>query len=117
MDEIAYFLRDQGIPDQAAYALELSLVVDGCRWTGGTWAFSGRDRRAWNKLQNTPRDIALLSDYLVRLYRTRRRDATSCVRRPRPRDHEGRMPFRSLSPLGLSGGQRHAFCCPFLEAA
>ena len=77
MDEISYVLREDGVPDQASYALELSLIVDACHWTGGAWAFSRRDRRAWNKLQNTPGDLALLSDYLVGLYRERRREATT----------------------------------------
>ena len=75
MDEIAYCVRDKGIPDQATFALELSLIVDCCRWTSGVWPLGRRNRRAWNELQNTPGDIALLSDYLVGAYRTKRRDA------------------------------------------
>ncbi len=75
MDEIAYVLRDEGVPEQASFALELSLIADVCRWTDGVWVFGRRERRAWNELQNTPGDIALLSDYLVRLYRNTRKEA------------------------------------------
>ena len=36
-----------------------------CRWTDGTWEDLGV---AWNDLQNTPRHISALSNYLVRTY-------------------------------------------------
>lgn len=46
------------------------LTLDGlCAWTSGTWVFSREESRPWDKLQNTPPDIRLLSDYLVRLVR------------------------------------------------
>ena len=34
--------------------------------TSGVWSFSEQDQRAWNGIQNTPSDIDLLSNYLVR---------------------------------------------------
>ena len=40
----------------------------GCAWMGGHWNFSEDDRRKWNELQNTPRDIQRLSSHLVSLY-------------------------------------------------
>ena len=45
-----------------------------CRWTSGIWELSHDDHRRWNELQNTPRDIKVLSDYLVRCYRACIRD-------------------------------------------
>ena len=46
------------------------LTVDGlCAWTSGTWIFNQEESRNWDRLQNTPPDIRLLSDYLVRLVR------------------------------------------------
>lgn len=46
------------------------LTMDGlCAWTSGTWVFNRDESRMWDKLQNTPPDIRLLSDYLVRLVR------------------------------------------------
>ncbi len=44
---------------------ELERVAPTCRWTKGTW----EDLRVdWNGLQNTPRHISTLSNYLVRAY-------------------------------------------------
>lgn len=40
-----------------------------CAWTSGSWVFNRDESRPWDKLQNTPPDIRLLSDYLVRLVR------------------------------------------------
>ena len=46
------------------------LTMDGlCAWTSGTWVFNREESRNWDRLQNTPPDIRLLSDYLVRLVR------------------------------------------------
>lgn len=46
------------------------LTADGlCAWTSGTWVLSDEERRPWDRLQNTPPDIRMLSDYLVRLVR------------------------------------------------
>jgi DGQHR domain-containing protein len=46
----------------------LTAIEHGCAWTGGHWEFAGDDRRKWNDLQNTPRDIQRLSAHLVSLY-------------------------------------------------
>jgi hypothetical protein len=42
-----------------------------CAWVGGFWDFGLRERRRWNDLQNVPRDINRLADYLVSQYRFR----------------------------------------------
>jgi DGQHR domain-containing protein len=34
------------------------------RWTSGSWEFSPDHKRRWNELQNTGKDIRLLTDYL-----------------------------------------------------
>lgn len=69
MDEIAYELREEGIPSARLMQQHLALIAPFCRWTHGIWDFAPDDQRRWNELQNTPRDIKLLSDYLVRTYR------------------------------------------------
>jgi DGQHR domain-containing protein len=69
MDEIAYELREEGVPSARRFAEHLRFIAPACRWTGGVWDFAPDDRRRWNELQNTPRDIRLLSDFLVRHYR------------------------------------------------
>jgi DGQHR domain-containing protein len=69
MDEISYQLREEGIPSARLYAEHLRLIAGDCHWTAGSWRLATDDRRRWNELQNTPRDIKALSDYLVRHYR------------------------------------------------
>jgi len=59
------------IPDKATYAGELEPLRDVCAWTSGWWDFGLNDRRRWNELQNTPSDIALLTDHLLAEYRAR----------------------------------------------
>ena len=44
---------------------ELRRIAPVCRWTEGTWEGL---RMEWNDLQNTPRHISTLSNYLVRAY-------------------------------------------------
>lgn len=44
---------------------ELERIAPLCRWTAGTWPELGL---AWNELQNTPRHISGLSNFLVRSY-------------------------------------------------
>ena len=77
MDEISYELRHEGVPTPRQFEDHLRLIADGCAWTSGTWSFGRGDERRWNELQNTPRDIKTLSDYLVRMYRGRVRDAAA----------------------------------------
>ena len=45
--------------------LEVGRIAPLCRWTTGTWDELGA---RWNDLQNTPRHISTLSNYLVRAY-------------------------------------------------
>jgi DGQHR domain-containing protein len=71
MDEITYVVRREGVPTARRFEEHLRLLAAECAWTGGHWSFGGGDPRPWNQLQNTPRDIKALSDYLVRLYRER----------------------------------------------
>lgn len=48
---------------------ELQVIVDSCFWTNGTWPELGLP---WDELQNTPRHISALSNYLARAYVTNR---------------------------------------------
>lgn len=48
---------------------ELGVVADACFWTGGVWPELGLP---WDELQNTPRHISALSNYLARTYVTNR---------------------------------------------
>jgi DGQHR domain-containing protein len=48
-----------------AVAQELAYVKDVCRWTGGTWEELRID---WNEVQNVPRHVKALSNFLIRTY-------------------------------------------------
>lgn len=69
MDEISYQLREEGVPSHRLFGEHLALIAPDCHWTSGSWPLVPDDVRRWNELQNTPRDIRALSDYVVRLYR------------------------------------------------
>jgi DGQHR domain-containing protein len=52
--------------DRDAFIEGLRLIAPKCAWTEGHWEFSKEDRRPWNAIQNTPSDIDMLANYLVR---------------------------------------------------
>ncbi len=55
-------------PDQFDYMMEIKPLLDYCSWTTGHWRFGVDSTRRWNELQNTPRDIQLLTNYLLAAY-------------------------------------------------
>lgn len=67
--EMAYAVH--GARNRADFREALQCLTVGglCAWTSGTWVFNREESRPWDKIQNTPPDIRLLSDYLVRLVR------------------------------------------------
>ncbi|MFJ5288505.1 DGQHR domain-containing protein DpdB [Streptomyces sp. NPDC088348] len=52
---------------------ELALIKPHCHWTKGRWP---EINTPWNELQNTPRHISILSNYLIRVYRDSRMGAS-----------------------------------------
>lgn len=48
---------------------ELAILEDACPWTTGTWNFSNGTQRKWNDLQNIPRDIRMVTNHLLDIYR------------------------------------------------
>jgi DGQHR domain-containing protein len=48
------------------FAVGLSLLCGKTAWSAGRWHLSDDDVRPWNGLENTPRDIDTLANYLVR---------------------------------------------------
>jgi DGQHR domain-containing protein len=71
MDAIAERYFRLGEPTESAFAADLRTLRDVCRWTSGEWEFSATNPRRWNELQNTPKDINLLSNYLLHEYKAR----------------------------------------------
>ena len=47
----------------------LSDLSDVTAWSSGTWDLGPDDQRRWNGLQNTPNDIKLLTNSLLRQLR------------------------------------------------
>ena len=41
-----------------------------CKWTNGYWDFGIDHKIKWNELQNITRDIQILTNYLLKKYRT-----------------------------------------------
>jgi DGQHR domain-containing protein len=62
MDAIAVDCPAGRMPQREDFASALQQLEPACHWTAGTWDFGSTQRR-WNDLQNTPRDMKLLTDY------------------------------------------------------
>jgi DGQHR domain-containing protein len=58
-------------PTKEDFAADLTDMKDVCRWTHGTWDLGPGQQRKWNELQNTTRDIQLLTNYLLFEYKSR----------------------------------------------
>lgn len=59
------------VPTKTDFAADLADMKDVCKWTNGTWDLGPGQLRKWNELQNTTRDIQLLTSYLLQEYKTR----------------------------------------------
>jgi DGQHR domain-containing protein len=70
MDEIVRH-NQSSIPTVEEFAAELKTIRDDCSWTDGTWRFDNGTIRRWNDVQNTSRDVKLLTDHLLDRYRKR----------------------------------------------
>jgi DGQHR domain-containing protein len=67
MDAMADRRRD-GWPDETFFRGELAKIKPHCRWNEGYWEFGPNHHRHWNEIQNTPKDVQLVANYLNRLY-------------------------------------------------
>jgi DGQHR domain-containing protein len=73
MDDIAerYRSKGKGLPTEAMFMKDLRALQPICHWTEGVWDFGPKHQRKWNDIQNTPKDIDLLSNYLRNQYKNR----------------------------------------------
>ena len=69
MDAIAERYRDAGLPSEDHFRQDLLPLVYVCRWTDGFWDFGPGVKRKWNEVQNTPKDIQMLANYLMVQYK------------------------------------------------
>ena len=56
----------EGASTSAQFEPGLKLLREHTAWTSGQWRLSNLEIRSWNGIQNTPSDIDLLANYLVR---------------------------------------------------
>ena len=71
MDAIFDRYSRNRIPSMDDFAEDLRELREICRWTNGFWDFGPGTQRKWNELQNTTRDIQLLTNYLLYEYKAR----------------------------------------------
>ena len=69
MDEIAEGIRGALDPTRDVFAAHLEVIAPHCAWTSGHWQLGNDTRRPWNDIQNTGREVQLLSDHLIGVYR------------------------------------------------
>jgi DGQHR domain-containing protein len=67
MDAICDRFLPRRYPKRHEFAAEVAKIAPACKWTSGHWDFSPLPRR-WNDLQNTPRDVQILTDFLLTRY-------------------------------------------------
>lgn len=70
MDDIVRDLALEGVPTTAQFTSRLQPISPECHWSSGSWLMGQHGERAWNEIQNTTRDVQLLKDHLLALYRT-----------------------------------------------
>jgi DGQHR domain-containing protein len=66
MDRIMPGIRLQSRDPVSQVKKEIQRIAPVCRWTSGRW--EDLDGLKWNELQNVPRHIHILSNYLIRTY-------------------------------------------------
>jgi DGQHR domain-containing protein len=69
MDAITDRYYDKPAPTMGDFKADLRALAPHCRWTNGTWDFGPGQVRKWNELQNTSKDIQVLTNYLLTKYR------------------------------------------------
>jgi DGQHR domain-containing protein len=71
MDAIVDRYAPRRIPTREDFAADLAELSDVCQWTSGYWNFGSNHLRRWNDLQNVPRDIQLVTNFLLFEYKAR----------------------------------------------
>jgi DGQHR domain-containing protein len=70
MDAIADRHRNVSMPCEEHFLADLTALQEVCRWTDGFWDFGPGVQRKWNEVQNTSKDVQLLSNYLMVQYKS-----------------------------------------------
>jgi DGQHR domain-containing protein len=70
MDAISDRYRHAEPPTRTQFGNNLKPLKSVCRWSDGYWEFGPAQQRKWNEIQNTSKDIQLLSNYLLIQYKS-----------------------------------------------
>ena len=70
MDAIADRHRASGLPTKIQFLADLTPLIPVCRWVDGYWDFGPGQQRKWNEVQNTAKDVQLLTNYLILQYKS-----------------------------------------------
>jgi hypothetical protein len=70
MDAIDERAVGDEVTSSPTFESDLRQLAPLCHWTAGQWEFGPGLVRAWDDLQNTPRDVQLLANHLLYAYRT-----------------------------------------------
>jgi|SRR5665213_1439603 len=68
MDAVCDRFAETRIISVTQFNRELSKLKPHCSWVSGQWRFGGGTNRKWNEIQNIPKDIEILANYLVNRY-------------------------------------------------
>ena len=69
MDAIADNLTNHQTDRRDAFQSDLSKLEPVCHWTSGVWTFDNGSVRAWDEIQNVPREVEMLAEHLLTMYR------------------------------------------------
>jgi len=69
MDAIADRHRNARVLTSEHFREDLLPMQSEFRWTEGFWDFGPGMQRKWNEIQNTPKDIQLLANFLLLRYK------------------------------------------------
>lgn len=94
MDAIADRYRSERTTSTESFQRDLEAIKPECRWTDGYWIFGPGRERKWNEIQNTSKDIQLLSNHLLVLYRAAVRQLEP-VREQTPAPPNGYLQFEA----------------------
>ena len=70
MDAISFKLRHEGKPLATHHFVSELKKIGDLPWTQGSWEFAPDFVLPWNGIQNTSKDIDLLTNHLIRIYQS-----------------------------------------------
>ena len=69
MDEIGHKVGLNSTDRRSGMRNELFKIKSRCSWTSGAWIFDNGSQITWNGIQNTPKDITMLTNKILNEYR------------------------------------------------